>query len=143
MLSDNEKLQQSSPDRELVMNDTKYYGTFVPKSAKGLKDYTTLTALLPYMGQRAISELPEHMAMLSSNNLWSSHKNILNVMRAVMDQTVTTINTQPTQNPLESMSFANPNANPPQPNIEGMLFSGPSVSEVKPKKEQLPPVGLQ
>lgn len=74
-------------------NDPNYYGTHVPKNPEYLKSYSALFALTPYVGKATISKIEnsdvtQKMATMSANNLWSSNKNILETIRAVMNATV-------------------------------------------------------
>jgi hypothetical protein len=81
------------PDNKYQVNDINYYGTHVSKNPENLKSYSALFALTPYVGKATITKLQdsvmtEKMATMSANNLWSSNKNILETIRAVMNATV-------------------------------------------------------
>lgn len=101
--------------------NSKYYGSAFATNPQQLINRSALASLAPFIGQKNSELMMNATTTMASNNIWSSLKNTLEVIRAV---SVSNVSTETFQPPLDSMSFTAKQGM--TANVEGALFSGPA-----------------
>jgi len=85
-----------------AISNSQYYGTAFLRNPTDMINRSALASLAPFIGQKNSELMMNATNTMASNNIWSSLKNTLEVIRAV---SVSNVSTETFETPLESMSF--------------------------------------